>query len=308
MADVILGRLERAEVVLAEEFRDALADADAVVCDRLTVDDTRAARRLRLVQALSAGADDIDHSALPPGCVLCNAAVFGRAIAEWVVMATLALTRDLLRYERSLREGRWLRDLPVERELRGRTLGTIGFGDIGRSVAELARALGVDAIAVTRSPSTVRAEAAGLRWLGALDQLDGLLAESDVAVVCVPLAAETRGLIGARELELLGRDSYLVNVGRGRIVDEEALYEALRDRRIAGAALDVWWRYPEDGEEPVLPSAFPFQELDNVVMTPHVAGRSVGSLQARSELVVAQLERLAAGLPLENVVAVGAAS
>jgi phosphoglycerate dehydrogenase-like enzyme len=166
----------------------------------------------------------------------------------------------------------------------------------------------VETIAVTRSPSPERAEAAGLRWLGSLDELDRLLDAADVAVVCVPVGERTRGLVGARELALLGPDSYLVNVARGRVVDEEALYDALRERRIAGAALDVWWTYPAEGSVRSAPSRFPFHELDNVVMTPHVSGRSVGSARARTELVVAQLERLSTGTPLENVVAVGAAS
>jgi phosphoglycerate dehydrogenase-like enzyme len=302
----LIERLPGSEIVRVTDpkrLAEALREADAVVCNRLAPEDTRDAGRLRLVQAMSAGADRVDPAALPPGCVLCNAYEHEDAIAEWVLMAVLALTRHLLVYDRGLREGGWSRDLPLERELRGRTLGTIGYGHIGRRVVELGRAFGMEAVAVTRSPTPERAD--GLRWLGSLDDLDRLFEEADVAVICVPLAPETAAIVGGRQLELLGSEGYLANVARGAIVQEQALYEALRDRRIAGAALDVWWSYPESRHAPGQPSAYPFQELDNVVMTPHVSGRSEGTRSGRAEFVVEQLERLAGGRPLENVLHVG---
>jgi phosphoglycerate dehydrogenase-like enzyme len=302
----LVERLPGPEIVRVTEpsrLADALRQADAVVCNRLAPEDTREATRLRLVQATSAGADRVDPSALPPGCVLCNAYEHEDAIAEWVLMAVLALTRHLLVYDRGLRTGDWSRDLPLEHELRGRTLGTIGYGHIGRRVVELGRAFGMDAVAVTRSPTPDRAD--GLTWLGSLDDLDRLLEAADVAVVCVPLAPETEGIVGPAQLDLLGPEGYLANVARGAIVQEQAMYEALRDRRIAGAALDVWWSYPESRHAPAKPSAYPFDELDNVVMTPHVSGRSEGTRQGRAEFVVEQLVRLAEGRRLENVLAEG---
>jgi phosphoglycerate dehydrogenase-like enzyme len=302
----LIERVPGSEVVRVSDpsrLRDALEDADAVVCNRLTPEDTRGASRLRLVQAMSAGADRVDPTALPPGCVLCNIYEHEDAIAEWVLMSVLALTHHLHLYDRALRQGSWSRDLPLERELRDRTLGTIGYGHIGRRVVELGTAFGMDAIAVTRSPTPERT--AGLGWLGSLDDLDRLFEEADVAVVCVPLTPETDGIVGATQLDLLGPDGYLANVARGGIVQEQPLYEALRDGRIAGAALDVWWQYPESRDAPAQPSAFAFHELENVVMTPHVSGRSEGTRAGRAEFVVDQLARLAEGRALENVVAEG---
>ena len=300
----LVERLPQTELVRVEDpalLVDALVEADAVVCNRLEPRDTRKARRLLLVQATSAGADRIDRAALPAGCVLCNAYEHEDAIAEWVLMSVLALTRHLFVYDRGLRVGDWNRELPLEQELRGRTLGTVGFGHIGRRVVELGQAFGMDAVAVTRSPTPERAK--GLRWLGPLGDLDRLLAEADVAVICLPGVAETTGMIGARELELLGPKGYLANVARGAIVQERPLYEALRDRRIAGAALDVWWKYPDSRHATAQPAAYPFHELDNVVMTPHVSGRSEGTRTGRADFVVEQLVRLAEGRPLENVLA-----
>jgi phosphoglycerate dehydrogenase-like enzyme len=287
------------------ELVDDVADADALVTNRLTRDDVAGAGRLRLVQALSAGADSIERDALPPGCTLCNAYEHENAIAEWTLMSMLALARNLLAYDRALRQGQWAQP-PLERELRGRRLGSIGFGHIAQRVAELARSFGMEVAAVTRSPSAERAR--DLSWLGGLDALDRVLAESEFVLVAVPLLPETEGLLGARELDLVGPEGYLVNPARGAVVEERALYDALRERRIAGAALDVWWRYPERGGEATAPSSFPFGELDNVVMTPHVSGRTEGTERGRREFVVEQLRLLDRGEPLENVVAVGQSS
>jgi phosphoglycerate dehydrogenase-like enzyme len=188
-----------------------------------------------------------------------------------------------------------------ERDLCDRTLGAIGLGHIGSHVVALARALGMRAVAVTRSPSPERAEQHGLEWLGGLDSLPRLLRESDFALVCVPLTPETTGLIGPRELELLGPDSYLLNVARGPVVDESALYVALREGTIAGAAIDVWYRYPREVGERTMPASFPFWELENVVMTPHSAGWSESTVRTRWQFVADQLVRLREGRPLENV-------
>jgi phosphoglycerate dehydrogenase-like enzyme len=306
IAPSLLERIPGMDIVRVRpsgSLSEALAGADALVCNRLSPDDTRNASRLRLVQATSAGADRVDPAALPPGCVLCNAYEHEEAIAEWVLMAVLALTRHLLVYDRGLRTGDWSRDLPLERELRGRTIGTLGYGHIGRRVVELGRAFGMEAVAVTRAPAPERAD--GLRWLSPMDELDRLFKEADVAVVCVPLARETRAIVGPQQLDLLGPEGYLVNVARGAIVQEQPLFEALRDRRIAGAALDVWWSYPESRHARAQPSDYPFHELDNVVMTPHVSGRAEGTRSGRTGFVVEQLVRLAEGRPLENVVAEG---
>jgi phosphoglycerate dehydrogenase-like enzyme len=296
-------RLVRVDPGDREGLQQELADADALLCNRLEPGGAAGARRLRLVQALSAGADGVDPSALPAGCALCNLFGHEQAIGEWVLMAMLACARRAVAYDRRLRAGDWAREVPLARELAGRTVGTVGWGHIGRRVAALAQAVGMDAVAVTRSPSAERSGA--LRWLGGLDELGRLLDEAHFAVVAVPLASETEGLIGAPELARLGPRGVLVNVARGPVVDERALYEALRDGTIAGAALDVWYRYPRGSSDPTQPSEFPFHELDNVLMSPHVSGTTVETELNRRAILLAQLERFAGGEALENVIAVG---
>jgi phosphoglycerate dehydrogenase-like enzyme len=289
-------------------LRAALADADAIVCAELSADDTADASRLKLVHVLGAGYDGIAEDALPPGCTLCNVFEHETAISEWILMTMLALSRRLLVYDRDLRRGMWHEAVSFsgvpERDLRGETAGLIGLGHIGTRTAQILHAIGMRTIAVTRRPSPERQEAAQLDWLGDMSELERLLRESRFAVLCLPLAADTRELIGADELAALGDDGFLVNVGRGPLVNEGALYDALRDGVIAGAALDVWYRYPSRVGETVMPAEKPFWELDNVVMTPHESGWSASTLDGRWRFMAQQMERLAAGLPLENVVRV----
>jgi phosphoglycerate dehydrogenase-like enzyme len=299
--DLLETRLAANELVLADASSQVpreLAEADALVCGGLRPSDTALARRLRLVQAVSAGADGIDREAIPAGAVLCNTPGAGRAIAEWALMAMLLLPREVLRFDRDLRRGVWHRfgderfDMG-EPELEGKTVAIVGYGDIGREVERLVFAIGGRPASLTRRP---RDNARGF------DELRDTLEEAHYAVVAVPHRAETAGLIGAAELTALGPRGYLVNVARGPVVDEDALYFALRDGTIAGAALDVWYRYPRARGEVVQPSRHPFHELENVLMAPHVSGRSRRTTKRRWTFIADQLERLARGEPLRNVV------
>jgi phosphoglycerate dehydrogenase-like enzyme len=311
-AEWLRARLPNADVVVVDgadrdELKRALRDADTVVAGQLEADLLEDARALRLVHVLGAGWDGIAVDALPPGCVVCNVFEHETAIGEWVLMTMLALTRRLIEYDRDLRAGEWHTAFSYggvpERDLRGCVVGCIGVGNIGSRVVELASAVGMRTIAVTRAPSAERATLLGVDWLGSMADLSRLLRESDFVVVCVPLTEETEGLIGADELELIGRGGYLINVARGAIVQEAPLYEALRTNGIAGAALDVWYRYPEHVGQTSLPANLPFWELENVVMTPHSAGWSADALERRWRFISEQVARLADGRALENVVA-----
>jgi phosphoglycerate dehydrogenase-like enzyme len=285
----------------------AIVDADAVVAAELHAGETARAERLRMIHVLGAGPDGIADDAIPAGCALCNVYEHETAIGEWALMTMLALSRRLLAYDRRLREGDWQRavffDGEPELDIRGRRVGFVGFGNIGRNAARLALAVGMSAAAVTRTPAlhVAEAERLGLAWLGGMTDLPRLLAESDFAVVCVPHVAETTGLIGAAELAQLRASSYLLNVGRGPVVDEYALYSALTEGRLAGAGIDVWYRYPENPGETTMPANLPFWELDNVVMTPHSSGWTASTLEGRWRFIAEQIASLRDGLPLRNV-------
>ncbi len=278
----------------------ALAEADAMIAMRFTAD-TPPTPRLRLLQLPGAGFDQIDFDAVPPGCAVCNVFEHEIGIAEYICVAMLEWVIGFARMDANLRRGDWSDSLfvdgPVHGELYGRTVGIVGYGHIGRETARRARAFGMRVIAATRTP---REDELVDEMMG-LDRLHDLLAASDFVVLAVPLVPATRGLIGAAEFAAMKDDGVLINVARGAVVDEDALYAALRDRRIGGAVIDVWYRYPEGPGEPVMPSRHPFQELDNIYMTPHASGWTDGLIARRAKAIAANLDRFARGEPLLNL-------
>jgi len=179
----------------------------------------------------------------------------------------------------------------------------LGFGHIGAASWKLLEAFGAEGIAVTRTGS-VDAKAHGLRWAARNQDLPKALEESDVLVISTPLTPATTGIIGKRQLEAMGPQGLLVNVARGPVVQEEALYAALKHRRLAGAAIDVWYQYPAaDGLGKS--STLPFESLDNVVLTPHSSAVTEETFRGRFQEIIENINRLAAGRPVRNVVMAG---
>jgi phosphoglycerate dehydrogenase-like enzyme len=257
------------------------------------------ARRLRLVQVPGAGLDRIDRGAVPSGTVVANAYGHEAGIAEYVLGAMLTLGRGFAELDAALRRGiwrsQWAADAPappVWAELAGKTLGIVGYGRIGQALAARARVFGMQVLAIRRD---ARAEAGdGDTLVRGPDALFDVLQRADHLVLTLPLTTATRGLIGARELATMKPTAILVNVSRGDIVDEDALFTALSERRIAGAALDVWYRYPT-AAGPTPPARRPFHELSNVLMTPHVSGWTDGTLEARARVIADNIRRVAQG-------------
>jgi phosphoglycerate dehydrogenase-like enzyme len=259
--------------------------------------------RLRLIHVPASGLDEVDFAAVPHGVPVCNAFEHDTGIGEYVLAAMLHFTVGLAPRDARFRAGSWVdsprRGAPGRPELAGRTVGCIGYGSIGRAVARRARACGMNVMAITRTP---RALEPAPDWLGGMAELPELLADADFLVVACPLTEGTRGLIDGQALARMKPEAVLINVARGPIVEESALYEALRDRRIAGAAIDVWWAYPEPGGPEVPPAAHPFHELDNLVMTPHCSGWTEGVMPRRFTVIIDNLERLRTGRPLRHQV------
>jgi phosphoglycerate dehydrogenase-like enzyme len=281
----------------------ALPDADAVVGNFFTEKMARAAGRLKLLQAPNAGLDSFRLDLVSPHATVANAYFHGPAIAEYVVMMMLVLSRGLLNLEAQFRKGKWLgswiQGEAPDAEVLGKSLGLIGYGTIGREVASRARAMGMSIKVISAYPPKRKPRDLDF-WKGPA-ALPQLLKESDYIVLACPLNKATRGLIGPREFARMKRTAFLINVARGAVVEEEALYRALKERRIAGAAIDVWYRYPK-GDERCRPSRFPFHKLSNLVMTPHVSGWMLGTRQNRLRLVAENIDRLVEGKPLLNVV------
>jgi phosphoglycerate dehydrogenase-like enzyme len=283
-----------------------LADVEVLVTLAFNRQMAAAAKNLKLVQVPGAGLDRIDRSAVPAGAALANAYGHEVGIAEYVIGAMLALTRSFGRIDASLRRGIWesqwgvgVAAPPPWPEMAGKTLGILGYGRIGQALARRARAFDMAVCAIRRD--VARSEADGLSLLGGKEMLDPVLRRADYLAVTLSLNDETKGLIGARELGLMKPTAMLVNVARAEILDEDALYQALYDKRIASAALDVWYQYPRSAE-PTLPGRRPFHELPNVMMTPHVSGWTEGMLEARAMLIAENIGRTARGEPPLNLI------
>jgi phosphoglycerate dehydrogenase-like enzyme len=259
--------------------------------------------RLKLIHLPVAGLDAVDLDAVPEGCPVCNTFEHEIGISEYVLAAMLQWTVGLAGRDARFRAGSWADSpragAPFRPELAGKTVGCIGYGHIGQAVAVRARAFDMRVLAITQRPRPL--EPAPDR-LGGPGELGELLEASDFVVIACPLTAATQGLIGQAELARMRRSAVLINVARGPIVDEDALFTALRERTIGGAVLDTWYRYPSGGDASVRPSRHRFHELDNVLMTPHCSGWTEGLMERRFAVIADNLERLAAGQPLLNQV------
>ncbi len=285
---------------------ESMAGVDVLVGTDLTAEMAVHADSLRAILVPAAGVDRIDPDAVPEGCVVTNAYAHEAPIAEWVMACAVALDHELLKSERTFRAGSW-EMWPNRhgsyRELAGRTFGIIGLGAIGKRVARLATAYEMKVIAAGRRPEQkAEADAVGIHYMHGNEGMRSVLSEADFVLVSTPLNANTTGLIGSEELSLMKPTSYIINPARGHIIDEEALFTALSERRIAGAAVDTWYEYPVGEDDQPRPSKFPFWELDNIIMTPHHSGATEGTRMRRALVVGENIDRLNRGEPLINVV------
>ena len=282
--------------------RDAIASADVLIGVKLDATVPKP-ERLRLYHAPAAGTDAIDRSRLPPAVPLCNAYGHEYAIAEYVIAAVLNRFIPFAAADRDLRKGEWTlwpsRPNTLRREMGDSTIGLLGFGHIGKAIAARAKAFGMRVTVANRSP--VSSPLVDQSF--AFDQLPAFMASADTIVASLPLLPETRGVVGKEGLAAMRSDAVIINVGRGPVIDQTALYEALKARRIGGAVIDTWYAYPADIDATVRPARMPFHELDNIVMTPHMSAWTNGTVRRRQETMAENIRRLEHGEPLINLVA-----
>ena len=239
---------------------------------------------LRLVSVWGTGVDNIDLAAASrQGVTITHTpGVNAAAVAEHTLALMLAVTRRIPLSDSETKAGRWNQVRLTQ--LRGKILGIIGLGAIGRAVAGLGRGIGMEVIAWTMHPSETRA--LGIR----LVEKTELLQEADLVSLHLRLTPEARDFLGETELSLMKPTAYLINTARAALVNHDALYAALRDRRIAGAGLDVFHREPVSPDDPLL-------SLPNVVLTPHVAGMTPEVIEDGLNQAVANIEHFFAGRP-----------
>jgi glycerate dehydrogenase len=250
----------------------------------------------RFVQLLSAGADHLPFDQLPPDAVVAsNAGAYAKPMAEHAVAMALALLKRLPQHHAELAAGVWDQS-SFNRSVTGAVCGILGFGGIGKATGRRMRALGARVQAINTSG---RADEP-VEFVGTLGDLDVVLAAADVLVIALPLTRRTRGLIGPRELGLMKPTAILVNVARGAIIDEAALYEHLRTHPEFAAGIDAWWVEPfSSGEFRV---DHPFFELPNMLGSPHDSAMVPGIMERATMRAAANILRFLRGEPVTGVV------
>jgi len=292
LSDMHLVQLEGSEPeeLLLSEMRDAFAVVSGL--RRISREVITSSPRLRLVAVPGAGFDHVDVAAATEYGVYVSNAPGANAVsvAELALGLMIAVARSFPQAYLAVKSGWWTDDSLRQKiggvELTGKTAGIVGLGHVGRELAKRLKALGMDVICCTRHPSQEREQRTGVK----LVTLEDLLRSSDFVVICCALTPETHRMIGQREFGLMKPGAYLVNVARGAIVDEVALEEALKNRTIAGAALDVLTVEPPGRDHPLF-------HLDNTVITSHLGSRTLDAIDRVSQIVVGELLRVWAGLP-----------
>jgi phosphoglycerate dehydrogenase-like enzyme len=295
-----------------EELIEAAGDGCDIVFGLRAPDElVRRSPKLKWVQLTSAGAEHILKGMIAERsevAVTTASGIHATPIAEYTIGSMLAFAHCLHVTMRSQLRHEWSRGSFMETadSLRGKTLGVIGYGSIGRETARIGAALGMTVLALKRNPAD-RADNGWnppdvgdpdgripSRWFGP-SECAVLLSESDYITVTLPLTPHTRGFVGAKEIAAMRPHAYIVNIGRGSVIDQNALIVALRGKRIAGAGLDVFEREPLEADSPLW-------DMDNVILTPHMSGAHRDYNTDACKLFADNLRRLRAGQQLFNVI------
>ncbi len=260
---------------------------------------------LALIHIPFAGVDIVDLSIVKErGIPLSNSHTNAKAVAEFTITLLFSLIKKIPFLDKYMRKGewkgRWEKD--ILNDFWGMSVTILGFGAIGREIACMLKPFGMKIFAVKRK---LGEEVEGYKHIvdkfGTKKDLITFLNESNALVVSIPLTSHTENLISEEILEALGY-GYLVNISRGKIIQEEVLYRYLKEGKLKGAALDVWWNYPKKGDAFAYPSQFPFWELDNVILTPHTAGVTYSFLQSAKEEIINIIKDLIVGKLPKNLV------
>jgi len=276
----ILG--DTVEVVLTDGTLESMLevgrDADILASNRVSRAFIEAAFKLRMIQTFSAGVENIDHEAIKErgNITLCNSHINAAEVAEYAITLLFAVAKNIIPNDRELRKGDWVYAFggpSPNVEIRNKTCFILGLGNIGAEIAKRLRSFDVTIFAATRSG--VSQHAGLVDRLVKIDEARPLIEGSDFIILSLPLTPESEGLVDNTFLSWMKPSSILVNISRGLIINEKALFDTLKEHRIRGAGLDVWWKYPPKWRgKGIPPSDLPFHELDNIVVSPHRAGYS----------------------------------
>jgi phosphoglycerate dehydrogenase-like enzyme len=273
---------DQAEVVQSERSVESMLefgdDAEIVASVIVPGDYILKSSNLRMIQTFGAGIDRVDLDAVRNrgDIIVCNNHVNSAEVAEFTISLLFAVAKNLIPSDRELRTGNWIHRWggPVPNiEIRGKKVLIIGFGHIGVDIAKRLKSFDVSITAATRSGTSSNAD--HVDQVVSIDEIKQNVEDADFVILSLPLTDESSGLVDKEFLSWMKSTSILVNISRAQIVDEQALYEALKEKRIHGAGIDVWWRYPSEWRGTANPpSEIPFHELDNIVISPHRAAYS----------------------------------
>jgi glycerate dehydrogenase len=292
------------QVTSPDETMQRLAAHSVAVTNKVAIDcpvlSSPEAKDLKLIAVAATGTDIIDRGeATKRGVKVCNVPGYAtQSVAQFTMALILELATRAGKYVGAVKSGEWQKSLVFSVltyptiELRGKKLGIVGYGNIGRAVAQMARGFGMDVLVAARP---------GSKGLIPTDRvsLEQLFRDADVVSLHCPLTAETRNLINAQTLSLMKPTAFLVNTARGALVDESALIDALRNSRIAAAALDVITKEPPPADHPIIRAA---HELDNLMVTPHTAWSARETRERLLEEVEENISSFLSGKP-RNIVA-----
>jgi len=289
---------------IAQAARD---DVHVLLGDHVAKETLDNAKGLRLIQIPWTGVDRLDFELLNKyPVVVCNSHSNAGIVAEYAVGLMMAIVKKIPFHDKQLRLGKWMRPRKNSTDsffppdvIAGKTIGFVGYGAIARKITQLLSGFGVSFMAVDARQTAPPPEP--LQFLGAPNQAAYVMAQSDIVFVAVPLTAKTAGMINGDLLKRMKPSAYLINISRGEVVNESDLYDTLKERLIAGAAVDTWFDYPTEACPDTLPSTYPFHELDNLVLSPHRAGFA-GGLLPHLDDAIENINRLATGRPLVNCV------
>lgn len=275
-----------------DEYLKYTPDIDVVVGYKFSEEFLKSAKRLKHIQVPWTGSETLDFNLLRqfPNLTISNSHSNSLAIAEHAVALFLSAAKNIVYRDSFMRKGDWSpRYGDVTNQwLTGKTLGVIGYGAIGEKVASILKngfrmkIFGVKRTVADSAPPEVD-------FLGNLDSLDYVLKSSDFLLIALPYTKETENLINKRELSLLKPNCVLVNIGRGKVVNEEDFYNFLKNKEHGGAGIDVWYNYPSDRENPVVNQNFPFEKLPFLVLSPHSAFKVENREIPFSEDIIANL-------------------
>ncbi|MEW6275197.1 MAG: 2-hydroxyacid dehydrogenase [Bacillota bacterium] len=274
------------------ESKDGIDDADVLVPSmaEITKETIEKAKALRLIQQYGASLDGVDiQAATKKGIYVANVPSEhtgnGESVAELAIFLMLALARNFARAKENIQKRKT--GSPIGTTLKGKTAGIIGVGGIGKNLIRRLKALEINIMAISKHPSEEKKKTLGIDFYGGTEALPRVLKVADFVVLCTPLTEETRGIIGKEELKMMKDTAFLINVGRGPLIDYVALLWALENKEIAGVGLDVFWQEPPDPADPIF--------RYNTVATPHIGGATDISLRKIGEAVAENINRIRRG-------------